>query len=110
MKQIVLLSLAAAVLGGCASPQERLDKGQATAVEAATNRGRFEIGCPEATGQVLSRALVEPPIRSSGPLRDISGVELAQYTVGVAGCGRQVTQIAVCAVDGTGCLSLSGRP
>lgn len=34
---------------------------------------------------------------------DITGVEIVEYTVGVEGCGRRITQVVACAVDGTGC-------
>ncbi|MBV8210387.1 MAG: hypothetical protein JO133_10035 [Burkholderiaceae bacterium] len=115
MKETVLVCLALVGLAGCATPEEKLDKGQATAVQTAISRGRFEMGCPEAKGQVLSRTLVEPPwIRGTGfgPMgaNGASGIELVEYTVGVEGCGKRMTQVVACAVDGTGCYSGVGGP
>jgi hypothetical protein len=113
MNRTVLLSVVVLGLAGCATPEERLDKGQAMALESATARARFEMSCPEAQGHVLSRTLIEPPFHAmargvNGV--DVSGVELAEYTVGVQGCGRRMTQVVACAVDGTGCFSTAERP
>lgn len=111
MNRTLLVVVVVAGLAGCATSQEKLDKGQATAVETASSRARFEMGCPEAKGQVLSRTLIEAPFRggANGPYgHDLTGVELVEYTVGVDGCGRRMTQVVLCAVDGTGCFSAKG--
>ena len=113
MKKAVLVCLSLVGLAGCETPQQKLDKGQATAVETAISRGRFEMGCPEAKGQVLSRTLVESPFRggSYGPYGgNLTGIEIVEYTVGVEGCGRRMTQVVACAVDGTGCYAGVGGP
>jgi len=113
LNRSVLLGVLVLGLAGCATPEEKLDKGQATALESATARARFEMGCPEAQGHVLSRTLIEPPFHAMGRGVngvDVSGAEVAEYTVGVEGCGRRTTQVVACGVDGKGCFSASGRP
>lgn len=113
MNRSILVSVVVLGLVGCATPEEKLDKGQATAVEAATSRARFEMGCPEAQGHVLSRTLIEPPFHAMArgvTGTDVTGVEIVEYTVGVEGCGRRMTQVALCKVDGTGCFAATGRP
>lgn len=113
MNRTALVGLVLVGLAGCETPQQTMDKGQAAAVETATSRARFELGCPEAQGHVLSRTLIEPPFHAMarGPSGvDVSGVEVAEYTVGVEGCGRRTTQVVACGVDGRGCFSAPGRP
>ena len=105
MNRAVVVVLTLMGLAGCESPQQTLDKGQATAVETAVSRGRFEMACPEATGQVLSREIVQPALNAPR----LAGVERAEYTVGVQGCGKRTTQVVICAVDGTGCFAAEGR-
>ena len=108
MKRVVLSGLVLVGLAGCASEQQMLDKRQAEAVQTAVNRARFEMACPEANGQVLSRTFIEPPFNAVA--RGVSGVNLVEYTIGVDGCGRRMTQVVACAADGTGCFSAPGRP
>lgn len=87
--------------------RQPLDKGQATAVETAVKRARFEMGYPDAKGQVLSRQIIQPVLNA--PARGLGGVERAEYTVGVEGCRKRMTKVVVCAVDGTGCFAAEGR-
>ena len=108
MKRFVFPGLVLAGLAGCASQQQMLDKRQAEAVETAVKRARFEMACPETKGQVLSRTFIEPPF--NGAARGVTGVDLVEYTVGVDGCGKRMTQVVACAVDATGCFSAPGRP
>ena len=105
MKRAIVLGLALMGLTGCESEKQMLDKGQATAVETALNRARFEMNCPTATGQVLSREVIQPP--AAAPR--MGYVERAEYTVGIEGCGQRKTDIVLCAVDGSGCFAAEGR-
>jgi len=105
MKSTVIAGLALATLAGCATQEQLLDKAQPVALETAVSRARFEMGCPDATGQVLSREMAQPAIY--GPA--VGGVERAVYTIGIQGCGQRVTSVVVCAVDGTGCFAAKGR-
>ncbi|MEF8747683.1 MAG: hypothetical protein V5B31_07605 [Candidatus Accumulibacter propinquus] len=89
------------VVAGCASDQQLLADDQANAVNVATRRGQFELSCPTATGIVLSSNLLQPVLWN--------GIERAEYTVGVEGCGEKTTYVVVCQVDSVSCLAVSGR-
>jgi hypothetical protein len=97
----VLALVSAAAGAGCASQSQFLDSKQAMAVQTAVSRGQFEMNCPEATGTVISKEVIQP--RLVGPYMD--GIERAEFTVGVAGCGRRTTFVVVCPDGGTGCFA-----
>lgn len=40
---------------------------------------------------------------SQGPL--MNGIQRAEYTVGVAGCGRRTTFVVICPDEGDGCFA-----
>jgi hypothetical protein len=98
--------VAVALLAGCASGPPFIDQIQPEAVNMAIRRGQFELNCPTATGQVISRETLQPLVqtfRYSGPQR-------AEYTVGVEGCGQRATYIVICPDDGSGnCYAGAGR-
>jgi hypothetical protein len=77
------------VLTGCQSTYLAAEEG--TARWVAVRRGQFEISCPDATGTVLSSNQLQPEL--------YGGDERAEYTIGVAGCGRRAVYINVCAGD-----------
>jgi hypothetical protein len=96
--QIVTATICLIGLAGCQSTDQQLDAQQQQAVDTALQRVRFDMNCPSATGQMLSRQMVQPvAIRF--------GVERAEYTVGVEGCGQRQTIVVVCPQDGTGCFA-----
>ena len=105
MKNAVTLTAALAAsltLAGCATPPAQvLDGMQPMAVQAALERGRFELGCPSAEAMVLSRELTEPALQ--GPL--VAGVQRGVFTIGVAGCGQRTTFQMICPEGGAGCFS-----
>ena len=82
---VAVLFLAVLIVAGCVTPAQFLDSKQGMAVQTAVTRGQFEMSCPTATGEVLSREIVQPPIQ--GPW--VGGVQRAEYTVGVSGCDKQ---------------------
>ena len=85
-------------LAGCESTEQQLDAQQQQAVDTALQRLRFDMNCPAATGQVLSRQMIQPvSVRF--------GIERAEYTVGVEGCGQRQTIVVVCPQDGSGCFA-----
>lgn len=89
------------VLAGCASDQQMLGNDQDNALQVAVRRGQFEMSCPNATGTVLSSNILQPVLWN--------GLERAEYTVGVAGCGQKATYIAVCQIGSSSCLAVSAR-
>jgi hypothetical protein len=60
----------------------------------AVRRAQFEMNCPAATGQVISREIIQP-------LSFYVGVPRAEYTVGVTGCGKRATYIVICPQNGS---------
>jgi hypothetical protein len=105
MNRTLLFGLAPAGLAGCATDQQLLDKQEPEAVETALKRARFEMGCPEATGHTLSREIVKPAINAPR----YGGVTRAEYTIGIEGCGKRMTSVVVCAIEGSGCFAAEGR-
>ncbi len=105
------LAICAALVGtvglaACESTTQVLNQEQVAAVQVAVNRGQFELSCPAANGVVLSRNLIQPVL--NGPL--VSGPQRAEYTIGVSGCGKKATYIAICQVGSTSCVSGESRP
>jgi hypothetical protein len=64
-------------------------------------RGQFELGCPTATGTVLSSNLLQPVL--------YGGFEHAEYTIGVSGCGRRAVYVSVCQVGSVACFAANPR-
>ena len=90
---------------GCASQQQQVVSMQPEAMHTAQRRAAFELNCPAATAEVLSKEMIQSPImnpRFAPPQR-------AEYTVGVAGCGQRATYLVVCAEGGTGCYAAGTR-
>jgi hypothetical protein len=102
MHRAIFVAASLALLAGCESTEQQLDAQQAQAVQTAVQRVGFDMNCPSATGQVLSRQMLQPvSIRF--------GVERAEYTVGVDGCGQRQTIVVVCPQDGSGCFAGGAR-
>jgi hypothetical protein len=93
--------LAAAVLAGCQSDAQILASEQAVATQTATRRGQFELNCPQAKGTLLSSNLLQPVVWG--------GLERAEYTVGVEGCGQRKTYVVVCQLGSPACFAAAGR-
>jgi hypothetical protein len=99
-----LLALVAALFTvGCQSQTQFLDSKQSQAAETALSRGRFEINCPQATSTILSREAVQPVF--VGPFLRPEGGQRAEYTVGVAGCGKRTTFVVICPETAEGCFA-----
>ena len=98
MYRALFVAASLVALAGCESTEQQLDAQQAQAVQTAVQRVGFDMNCPTATGQVISREMLQPvSIRF--------GVERAEYTVGVEGCGQRQTIVVVCPQDGSGCFA-----
>ena len=104
-RSLVLSAAAFALICGCQSQQQMVDEMQADATQVAKQRGKFELDCPTATAQVLSKEMIQSEVmnpRWAPPQR-------AQYTVGVAGCDKRATYLVVCAEGGTGCVAAGAQ-
>ena len=92
--------IAALAVTGCQSPAQILSQEQGKAIDVAVQRGRFEMACPQATGTILSSNMLQPVMWG--------GMERAEYTIGVEGCGKRATYISVCQVGSLSCFAVSG--
>jgi hypothetical protein len=101
----LLLAVVTLIGEGCASQQQFLDSRQALAVQTAVSRGQFDLNCPNAVGQVLSREVTQPPFE--GPA--MMGEQRGLFTVGVEGCGRRQSYQVLCPMGGDGCFAAEGR-
>jgi hypothetical protein len=91
---------------GCTSQNQMLDNDQAMAMQTAVNRGRFDMNCSSATGEIISREVVQPALQ--GPY--VNGIQRAEFTVGVSGCDRRKSYIVVCPEGGNGCFAAGPGP
>ena len=102
---VLLLLGATCAVSGCQTPQQTLAAEQGAALQTAVSRGQFEMNCPAATGQILSRNLINPVL--NGPM--MNGVQRAEYTIGVSGCGQRQIYISVCQIGSVSCISAASR-
>jgi hypothetical protein len=100
-----MLIAAVAVTSGCATQKQMLAQKQDGAVQAALQRGRFDLSCPSATGTVLSSDFIQPAVQ--GPW--VNGLERVEYTVGVAGCDQRTTYVVLCQVGTDTCFAADPR-
>ncbi len=106
MKSLVpVLGIVSLALTACESQQQMVDQMQPNAVEVAQKRGAFELDCPAATAEVLSKEMMQ----TAAPTMRYAPPERAEYTVGVSGCGKRATYVVVCAEGGTGCVAGGAR-
>ena len=97
--------IAPLVVAGCMTEGQFLASRQPTAMQSAVSRGQFEMNCPNATGEVLSQEVTQPPIQ--GPL--VQGEQRGLFTIGVAGCDQRRVYQVFCPVGGDSCTALEGR-
>ena len=100
---VFLTCMAVAMATACATQQQTLAQKQDAAVQVALERGRFELNCPAATATVLSRDYIQPAVQ--GPW--VSGMQRAEYTIGVAGCDHRTTYVVLCQVGTDTCVAAS---
>jgi hypothetical protein len=95
--------VALATLAGCASGPPFIDQAQPEALAIAKHRAAFEFNCPNVTPQVLSRQTLQP-------ISFRFGIERAEYTIGVSGCGKRATYVVICPDQpGSTCFAAAGR-
>ena len=100
-----ILAVSLAIVAGCQTQAQIVDSMEPDAQHVAQRRGAFEMNCPAATAEVLSKEMIQAPNinpRFAPPQR-------AEYTVGVSGCGQRATYMVVCADGGTGCVAAGSR-
>jgi hypothetical protein len=95
---VIALSLG---LSACASGPPFVDQMEPQATAMAVKRAQFDLECPAATGQVLNRQQLEP-LLAGGPTR-------ASYTIGVSGCGKQMSLAVICSENNNQCVEGEGR-
>src|SRR5262249_29049805 len=101
---IVWIPLIATVaLAGCTSQTQMLDNKQAMALQTALSQGKFDLNCPQAQAEVLTREVTQPAIQSPW----LSGIQRAEYTVGVTGCGQRASFLVLCPQGGESCFATS---
>ena len=104
-KPVLAMALALSITG-CASQKQFLQSRQAMAIQTAVSRGQFEMNCPAATGTLIWQEVVQPALE--GPY--VGGIQRAEYTVGVAGCGQRSTFVVICPEGGSGCFAAGPGP
>ena len=104
-KSLTILALIVALVAGCATQGQFLASRQETAIQTALTRGRFDLNCPSATGEVLSQEVTQPAIQ--GPVHGRRTTRPVYHRR--CGCNqRQVYQV-VCPMGGDSCVALEGR-
>ncbi len=93
--------MAAVLMTGCVSQTQFLDSKQYMAQQTALSRAQFEMNCQEVTPVIISREVIQPALQ--GPY--VGGIQRAEYTIGVTGCGKRTTFIVVCPEGGEGCFA-----
>ncbi len=89
----------------CATPPAQVLAGmEPQAIETALQRGGFDMQCQDAQPTVLSRQLRPPAIETFR----FAGVPHGIFTIGVSGCGKQMTFQIACPEGGYGCFSADG--
>lgn len=101
----MIVAAAGFIAAGCASGPPFIDQMQPEAVNMAVRRAQFEMNCPNATAEVLSRETLQPLVQTFR----YTGVTRAEYTIGVAGCGQRATYIVMCPDNGSGCFAGGAR-
>ena len=101
----ILVVGATLAVAGCASQSQFLASREAMAVQTAVSRGQFEMNCPQASGVVISQEVTQPAVQ--GPW--VGGIQRAEFTVGVSGCGQRNTYVVFCPEGGEGCFAADER-
>ncbi|RNC64546.1 MAG: hypothetical protein ED859_18360 [Desulfuromonadales bacterium] len=96
MALIVLL-----ILAGCVSQAQFLDNKQSMAIQTASNRAQFELSCQDTSATVISREVIQPALQ--GPW--VNGIQRAEYTIGISGCGKKAMFVVICPDGGEGCFA-----
>ena len=102
----VLALMTMLVLSGCTTQAQFLQSMQPNAMQTAASRGQFEMNCPAATPTLISQEVIQPALQ--GPF--VNGIQRAEYTIGVAGCGQRKIFVVICPDGGAGCFAAGPGP
>ena len=81
-----------------------IDQMQPQAISMAERRGQFEMNCPAAKGEMLSRETLQPLVQTFR----YQGVTRAEYNIGVAGCAKRTAYVVICPDNGSGSSCFAG--
>jgi hypothetical protein len=88
-------------LASCATQSQFLDNKQDVAMETVLTQGRFDLNCQQVSPVLISREVIQPVLQ--GPY--VNGIDRAEYTIGVEGCGRRHTYVVICPDGNQGCFA-----
>jgi hypothetical protein len=94
----ILAVLAVFGVVGCSTQAQMLDTLQPSAMQTAASRGQSEMNCPTATPTLMSREMAQPPGYTAPGI-----LESAEYTINVAGCGKEQVYFILCPLGGSAC-------
>ena len=95
-----------------------LDNDQAMAMDTGVNRTRFDMNCPSATGQVISREVVQPALRDllhwRAQRREGARMYFKRHPAGiydrVSGCDKRKVTSLYALRAGNGCFATGSGP
>ncbi len=104
---MIVALIAGLAVAGCGPTQAQFLQGmQMNAMQTAVSRGQFEMNCPSATPTIISQEVIQPVLQ--GPF--VNGIQRAEYTIGVAGCGLRKVFVVICPEGGSGCFAAGPGP
>ena len=98
---LVFSCIIAEALAGCASQSQFLSDKQGMAMQTALSRAKFDLNCEQVSPVLISEEVVQPALQ--GPW--MSGIQRAEYTIGVKGCDKRETYVVICPEGGEGCYA-----
>jgi len=99
--RLLLALIASSTLTGCVSQTQFLDNKQNMAIQTASNRAQFEMSCQDTSATIISREVIQPALQ--GPF--VNGIQRAEYTIGITGCGKKMMFVVICPDGGEGCYA-----
>lgn len=98
------------VIAGCATQSGFISGKKDPAMESALNRGRFDLSCPSATGNVISSNYI-----AAAESGEWKGRERAEFVIGVVGCDKRAAYVVACPEKSDTCQpaqpsALPGQP
>ena len=78
VRSMIFTVAAAITVAGCQTQQQMMDQQQPDARHVAQRRGAFELNCPAATAELLSKGIVPQPAFA---IAEIAPPQRAEYTV-----------------------------